>query len=151
MLTIQEERIEDCFEQVKAIFPEHWEELALDKDKVKLDPDYEVYFEAERRGQLLLVTIRKDAAVIGYFVGFIRTDLHYKTCLTCRMDIFMLKKEHRGSSIGIKLFKTVQRICNNRGVKRIVVGSKTHKDASKLFEFLGYTEIERFYSLYIGD
>lgn len=151
MITFQTEAFADVYEPLQKMFPLHWEELALNKDKVPLDPDYDVYKQAEQLGQLLVLTCRKDGDIIGYFVGFVRTDLHYKTCLTCRMDIFFIHPDHRGGSLGIKLFTELKKVCKSRGVKRIVVGSKVHKDASKLFEFLGYSEIERFYSLFIGD
>jgi GNAT superfamily N-acetyltransferase len=151
MITFQQETYDDVYEECLRIFPTHWKELALDQDKVPLDPQFEVYREREKRGELFVLSVRKDGALIGYFVGFIAPSLHYKTCLTCTMDIFYIHPEHRGSSLGIKLFTEVRERCKKRGVHRIVVGSKMHKDASILFERLGYTEIERFYSLWIGD
>lgn len=147
MITFQVETFDDVYEQMREIFPLHWDELALDKDSVPLDPDYDVYRFAQDHGQLMVITCRKDGVIVGYFVGFVRTDLHYRTCLTCRMDIFYIHPEHRGSSLGLKLFKELHRVCQQRGIHRIVVGSKKHKDASILFERLGYTEIERFYAL----
>lgn len=149
MITFQQETFDDVYEPLQALFPLHWEELALDKDIIPLDPDYDVYRQAEKAGQLLVITCRKEGEIIGYFVGFVRTDLHYKTCLTCRMDIFFIHPDHRKSSLGIKLFTELKNVCQQRGVRRIVLGSKCHKDASILFERLGYTEIERFYSLRI--
>jgi GNAT superfamily N-acetyltransferase len=151
MITFQEETYDEVFKEMTEIFPTHWKELALDQEQVPLDPQYEVYRDREKAGQLLVLTIRKDSVMVGYFIGFVCPALHYKTCLTCTMDIFYVHPDHRGGSLGVKLFTRVKDICKSRGVKKIVVGSKMHKDASVLFERLGYTEIERFFSLWIGD
>lgn len=137
--------------ELKPLFPRHWEELALNKDKVPLDPQYDIYLKRESLGELLLITVRQSGALVGYFIGFIAPGLHYKTCLTCTMDIFYVWPEARGSGAGFQLFKAVETECKRRGVQRMFVGSKLHKDASWLFERLGYTEVERYYSAWLGD
>lgn len=136
-------------EEARKVFPLHWEELALDKDKVPLDPQYEIYQDRERRGELFLLVGRDSGKLAGYFVGFIAPGLHYKTCLTLTMDLFYIVPEYRGRE-GIRLFREVEKHARKRGVKRMFVGSKMHKDASWLFERLGYTEVERYYSAWIG-
>ena len=134
-----------------AILPIHWEELALHKEKVPLDPQYNVYLERDAQGGVILVTAREDGKLIGYFVGFIAPGLHYQTCLTCTMDIFYVHPDHRGGGTGYHLFKSAEKELKRRGVQRLFVGSKLHKDASWLFEKLGYEEVERYYSAWLGD
>lgn len=151
MITCQVEPFVPFLEEVKPILPIHWEELALNQDKVPLDPQYEIYLARAAREEVLVVTVREDGQLIGYFVGFIAPGLHYKTCLTCTMDIFYVHPEHRGAGAGFHLFKTVEGELRRRGVQRMFVGSKLHKDASWLFERLGYTEVERYYSHWLGD
>lgn len=151
MITCQVEPFVPFLDEVKPLLPIHWEELALDKDKVPLDPQYEVYLERAARDEALSVTVREDGRLVGYFVGFIAPGLHYKTCLTCTMDIFYVLPEHRGAGAGFFLFKTVEKELRRRGVRRLFAGSKLHKDASWLFEKLGYTEVERYYSAWLGD
>lgn len=151
MITLQIERDFPRFlEEVKLHFLAHWEELALDKDKVPLAPNYSLYVLRAEMGEVLVATIRKAGQIEGYFVGFVAPGLHYQTCLTCTMDIFWIHPDHRGAGLGFKLFKTVEEECKRRGVRRLFVGSKLHKDASFLFEKLGYTEVERYYSHWLG-
>ena len=150
MITCQVEPFPRFLEEVKPILPIHWEELALNKDKVPLDPQYDVYLARDARGEVIAVTAREDAKLIGYFVGFIAPGLHYKTCLTCTMDIFYVLPDHRGGNTGWYLFKTAEGELKRRGVQRLFVGSKLHKDASWLFEKLGYEEVERYYSAWLG-
>jgi GNAT superfamily N-acetyltransferase len=151
MITFHTERLADELENLKPWFPKHWEELALNKEHVSLDPQYEIYLEREARGEVLFVAARDKGKIVGYFVGFVAPGLHYKTCLTLTEDIFWIEPEHRGSNAGYQLFKHVEKEARHRGVKRMFVGSKLHKDASWLFEKLGYIEVERYYSTWWGD
>ena len=151
MITCQVEPVALLLEEVKPLLPGHWDELALNKDKVPLDPQYDIYLARDARGEALAVTVREDGILVGYFVGFIAPGLHYRTCLTCTMDIFYVHPDHRGAGAGFYLFKAVEAECKRRGVRRMFVGSKLHKDASWLFEKLRYEEVERYYSHWLGD
>jgi GNAT superfamily N-acetyltransferase len=151
MITCQVEPFLPFLEEVKPLLQQHWDELALHKDRVPLDPQYGVYRSRDADGAILLVTVREAGALVGYFVGFVAPGLHYQTCLTLQMDIFWVHPDHRGSGAGWMLFKTVEAEARRRGVQRMFVGSKLHKDASWLFARLGYEEVERYYSLWLGD
>ena len=150
MITAQIEPWSDFVEEVKPLFLEHWEELALDKDKVPLSPQYGVYAARDAMGELLVVTLRKSGRLVGYFMGFIAPGLHYDTCLTLTMDIFWTHPDIRGGFAGVKLFRLVEKEAKRRGVKRMFYGSKLHKDASRLFEFLNMEPVEIYYSKWIG-
>ena len=103
MITYSSESFTEHLEELKTLLPLHYEELALDKDKVPLAPIYEFYIAKEALGELVFYVARKDSQLIGYFIGFVSPGLHYKTCLTCIMDIFYLHPDHRGTRIGTKL------------------------------------------------
>lgn len=151
MITAQIEPWREFIVEAQPMLPLHWEELALNKDKVPLDPMYEVYDAKDDQGQVLVVTLRQDGVMKGYFIGFVGPSLHYRTCLTLTMDIFWLHPDVRGGLAGVKLFRLVESEAKRRGVQRIFYGSKVHKDASRLFEFLKCEEVERFYTKWIGD
>ncbi len=151
MITAHVESFEQNLEYLKPLLPIHYKELALDQDKVPLSPQFDKYVAAEQRGELIFVTLRKAGQMVGYFIGFIAPGLHYSTCLTCNMDIFYVLPDHRGSGTGFQLFKFVEQQLKKRGVDRMFVGSKMHKDASWLFEKLNYTPVETYYSTWLGD
>lgn len=147
-------------EELKPLLIDHWRELALNQDKVPLDVRWEVYEEACKNNGLLFVTMRDEGKLAGYFVGFVAPGLHYRACLTLQMDVFWIHPDYRGEDSLEKveelmhaegLFKMVQAQAKLRGVQRIFAGSKLHKDASFLFEQLGYTEVERYHTLWVGD
>lgn len=151
MITCHVESLTERLPELIPLFPLHFEELALNKDKVPLDPQYNVYLERDRRGEVLFVALREAGELVGYFVGFIAPGLHYRTCLTCTMDIFYVHPDKRGGRAGIKLFKFVEQELKRRGVQRWFVGSKCHKDASWLFEHLEFQKVEVYYSKWLGE
>jgi len=150
MLTAAPEPFAPFLEEVKPLLPLHYEELALNKDQVPLDPQYDEYLRRDASGMVMTIVMREAGELVGYFVGFVAPGLHYQTCLTLHLDIFWLKPEHRGKMGGVKLFRAVEIEAKRRGVQRMFVGSKVHMDASWLFERLGYTEVERTFSKMVG-
>ena len=151
MITTHVESLTERLEEMIPLFPLHYEELALNKDKVPLDPQYNIYLERDARGEVVFVTMRDAGELIGYFVGFVAPGLHYRTCLTCTMDIFYVHPDKRNGTTGVRLFRAVEKELKRRGVQRWFVGSKCHKDASVLFERLGFDRVEVYYSKWMGD
>lgn len=151
MITAQVESFADRLHELKPLLPLHWAELALDKDKVPLDPQYDVYIAREERGEVLFVTLRDAGELVGYFIGFIAPGLHYKTCLTLTMDIFYVVPQHRGKSGGVALFEAVKKEAKRRRVQRWFVGNKEHSKvhAEALFLHLGFEKVETYYSLWL--
>ena len=151
MITAQVEPWSEFVKDAVELFPAHWEELALNKDKVPLSVQHDVYLAYEAAGQTLVVTLRQKGRLVGYFVGFVSPALHYSTCLTLQMDIFWTHPDIRGRMEGVKLFRAVEAEAKRRGVQRIFYGSKLHKDASRLFEYLKMEPVEVYYTTWIGD
>lgn len=150
MLTTQLESFEERLTELQELLPMHYRELALNQDKVPLSPQYHVYIERERRGELLFMTMRRAGRLVGYFIGFIAPGLHYSTCLTCTMDIFYVHPDVRAQGLpGARLFRAVERELRRRRVQRWFVGSKCKADASALFEFLGFERVEITYSKWL--
>lgn len=145
-LAIQVENFGDVIGEMKPLFQRHWEELALDKETVPLDPDWARYAAMEAQGQLSTVTVRCRGELVGYAIMIVTPGLHYRSTLHGVMDMFWLAPEHRGHFGGIRLFKRVEAELKRRGVRRIFVGSKLHRDTSRLFTALGYWPIEHWFS-----
>lgn len=151
MITFHVESFAKCLPEFKPLLPLHWQELALNQDQVPLDPQWEFYFDRERRGELLFVSIREKGSIIGYYIGFVAPALHYQSCLTCITDIFFVAPDKRGAMTSLKLFKFVEEELRRRGVKRWFVGSKAHADASAIFERLKFERVEVHYSKWMVD
>jgi L-amino acid N-acyltransferase YncA len=153
VLTAQVEAYADCLRELQDAYMEHWRELALDRERpaAMLDPAWEVYQQRDDAGQLLLVTLRERGAMVGYFLGFITTGLHYRSCLTYQMDIYRVSPAVRGRFGGKRLLRAVIAECRRRGVHRMFLGEKLHMPSGRLFEAFGFEPVETYYSLWIGD
>ena len=152
MITAQIESYTKCIEDIKPLYHDHWLELAMDQDRVPLDPQYETYLHLDTAGNILLATLREEGELAGYLIGLIAPGMHYKTCLVMTLDIFRVLPEYRNRELGgVKLFRCAEEEARRLGVKRMVYSSKVKQDASKLFEFLGCEKIETVYSKWIGD
>jgi len=160
MITAHVERLVDNLEELKPLFDPHWAELALNKDRVPLDPQYDVYLERDRAGQVLCVVLREEGRIVAYFVGFVTPGLHYRTCLTLQTDIFWLHPDFRdGDSLvaterdmlSTQLFDAVEAEAKRRGVRRAFFGEKSHKDTGDFFTRRGYTVVERYFTAWWGE
>lgn len=160
MLFVQVETYQQFIDDALGeILEEQYEDLALNKDKVPLDPQLHIYREREEKGELLVMSMRQrhqlgggfDDELAGYFIGFIAPGLHYQTCLTCTMDIFYVRPKFRDNLLaGRRLFRAVEKELKTRGVDRWFVGTKLNKDVGRLFESLKFEPVEMYYAKWLG-
>lgn len=151
MITAQIESLTEALDDLKPHFPAHWEELGLFRDKMPLDPQYQIYLQRDALGEAVLATLREDGAIVGYWVGFVAPGLHYRQTLTATMDICYILPRLRGMQNGVLLFDAVKKELQRRGVKLWWNGSKNHKPIEVFFEAYGLERQEAYYALWLGD
>lgn len=149
MITAQIEPLCDCLEEMKPMFPLHWDEIAIFQDRMPLAPRYDVYYQREAAGELIMATLRKDGRIIGYWTTFIAPGLHYGTTLTATMDILFVTPEHRGDGSGQKLFDVLRKELIRRGVKLWWAGSKNHKQIEWFLKMLGFEPMETYFAMWL--
>jgi GNAT superfamily N-acetyltransferase len=132
-------------EELKELFPLHYEELCVTKD-FPLAPDYDAYKRLADAGMLRCITVRADEEVIGYAIFVIQPHLHYMTCKTAFEDIYYIRPDFRKGRVGIRLFKYAEEVLKGIGVNRIIMHTKIHMDNSKLFEYLGYKWTDKLFT-----
>jgi len=150
MITYQEESAQDCLEEIKPLIEMHWEEIAVYKDKIKLNPDFDKYLLLDSMGMLHILTARDDDKLIGYFISFIQPNMHYKDSLFATNDILYIDPVYRKGSVGYKLFKKAEDSLKGIGVDVIIIHSKVNNDFKPLMDKLGYERIEYNYSKHVG-
>jgi GNAT superfamily N-acetyltransferase len=142
-------QVEDFFAalpEMLPMLPRHWEELALDKDVIPLDPRWDEYRALYERGKLLLVTLRERGHLVGYCWVIIAPSLHYGSSLHGTIDIFWIDPRHRGRMGGRRLFRAVEAELRRRGVMRWVASSKLHRDCGRLLAAIGMQPFETLYA-----
>ena len=132
-------------EEMKQLFPIHYDELCVTKD-FPLEPDYDAYKRICDAGMLRCITCRVDSELIGYIIFYIQPHLHYKSCKTAFEDIYFIKKEYRKGRTGIRLFQYAEEVLKGIGVNRIIMHTKIHLDNSRLFEYLGYKLTDKLFT-----
>lgn len=153
MLTSQIEPFMSQVEELKGLLDTHYHELALNQDKVPLQPQWGLYAKRENDGELVYVTLRDMGELIGYIIGFVAPGLHYETCLTCHMDILFVRPDRRDSLArgALMMIDRMEKELRRRGVQRWFMGTKLHKDIGAIFRRRNFEPVEMTYSKWIGE
>jgi len=151
-VTFATESYEQVIEEIKPLNAQHWDEIALNKDFIGLDPDYEFYEAMDRLGRMVVATARDDdGPLIGYAIYFLGPHKHYREHLWAISDIYWIHPEHRRGRVGMNLFKFVEQALRTRKVSVMHTTSKTaHPAAARMLESLGHTMIEVGHSKRLG-
>lgn len=150
-ITYQQESLITCKEDVKPLLEQHWEEIALNKDSIKMNPDWETYHDLEDAGALKIFTARNDNKLIGYFVVICRKHLHYIDHIFAFNDIIYVQKDFRKGLTGAKLMKFAEKCLKEDGVSVVVVNTKRHRPFDTLLKWLGYKHAENIYTKLLRD
>jgi len=148
-ITYQQEFLDTVEKDIKPLLQDHWEEIAVNKSVIKMNPDWDAYHSLEDNGALKIFTARSDSDLIGYFVVLLRNHIHYKDHIFAANDVLFLKQEHRKGLTGPKLMKFAEKCLKEDGVSVLVVNTKRHKPFDGLLEWLGYSHVENVYSKYL--
>ena len=139
MVTIQVERWAKFYPDSKAIFPEHWKELALNQGEIPLSIDEEKYFNLDRLGILLILTARDSGKLVGYYLWFLMPHPHYASSGAMGLtDMYFILPEYR-TGLGAKLFVASEKELRNQGIIKAITSCKVHEDHTAFLEKLGWT------------
>lgn len=152
MISAQIESFEACAAELAAIFPQHWEELALFRDRMPLCPQWQEYARRERDGILFLATVRWNGRIVGYYTAQVAPGFHYGTTLTGTHDLVYVIPEARERGLALPLFRCVERELKRRGTKLWFSGYKEHNPLGmpKLLDRLGFAPADHYYAKWIG-
>lgn len=152
MITVQVERFADCQTELAAIFPLHWEELGKFKNRMPLAPQYTEYRRRNEAGYLLLVTVRQDGTIVGYYTVQIAPGFHYERTLTATMDLCYILPVVRNRGLALPLFRAVEKELRRRGVQLWFSGWKEHNQLGMpaLLNLLGFEISDVYCSKWLG-
>lgn len=148
--TYQQEPWSSIESEIAGLIGAHWEEIAVNKDKIALNLDYGVYRELERIGMLHVTTVRADGRLVGYYGNLVRPHPHYRTTKFAFLDGYFLLGEFRNAQVGVRLFQEMEKAMRAIGVECIYTGVKLHRDVGPLLERLGWKPTEMMYAKYTG-
>ena len=132
--------IDSIKDQIQILIKRHYAELTLDKDVMKLAPDWDRYNELNSLGKLSIVCAYDDEKIVGYSVFFLNEHIHYKNNIIANNDVLFLSPEYRLGMTGIKLIKYSEMILQQLGVSKVIWHVKQAKDFRKLLHRMGYQD-----------
>lgn len=151
-LTFQWERFRPLVKEFPPLFDQHWRELALDQDTIPLDPNYELYLNADFAGVLQVLTARFGPLLVGYVFTFAGPALHYRSTVMADVDMYWLDPAFRSGWTGVKMFiETIRRMRELR-VRKMFISEKIHFQnvndlrVGVLLKRLGFMPIETKYA-----
>lgn len=140
------ENIANVRREIEPLLEQHYKEIALNKDIIKLNPDWRAYAQLDAINGLRIYTARKDGKLMGYFVVIVSRSLHYKDHLFANNDVIFLTKTARKGLTGMKLVKYAIESLKAEGVTKLHVNTKMHQPFDPIMERLGFEEIETVFS-----
>lgn len=150
MVEYRQEFLDQVRDDIKLLIALHWQEIALNQDKIKLNPDWSAYQELEKLNKLKIFTARDGDRLVGYFVVICGTNIHYKDHLFANNDIIYLHKDYRKGFAGIRMINFAEKCLQKDGVSVLTINTKAHQPFDKVLERLKFNMIERVYSKYLG-
>lgn len=146
MIEIQLECLANVKEEIKPLLEEHWELVALNKGKIKLNPNWKEYARLDAAGVLRIFTARDEGQLVGYFVLFISQSVHYQDHLFATNDVIFVLPDKRAGATGYKLVKYAEDYCRDSGVSLMTINTKVHLPFDSLMVGMGFDLIERIYA-----
>lgn len=144
------ERLVFVKKEMQSLLELHWELIALNKESIKLNPNWAEYVRLDEAGILKLYTARQDGKLVGYFAVTVNTSLHYQDHKFATNDVIFIHPDYRNGSAGYKLIKYAEDQLIQMDVSLMIMNTKIHQPFDKLLERMGFKQIERIYSKYIG-
>lgn len=145
------ESFETWWRDAQELIPIHYEELSLDKDRVKIGIDCDRYLNMEAAGMLHIVTVRlSDGKMVGYYIAMILPHMHYKDAgLMAYTDMYFIAPEYRIGGAGAKMMVFVEETLRRREVMKVYITTKLKLDLSPVFEALGWKATDKVFTKFL--
>lgn len=145
------ENWEKWWNDVQWLLPVHYEELSLDKDRVKMSLHQQRYMDMEHNGMLHIVTVRLgDGKMVGYYLCMILPHMHYKDAGDMAYtDMYFVHPDYRIGGVGAKFLVFVEETLRRRGVLKVYITTKLKLDLTKMLEALGWKATDKVFTKFL--
>lgn len=150
-MKIAHECLANVKKDMKPLLKKHWEMVALNQGKIKLNPDWKEYARLDAAGILRIFTARQDGELVGYCVLIVNRSLHYKDHIFANNDVVFVLPDHRAGATGYKLVKYAEDHCRENGISLLNINTKVHIPFDDLMVGMEFDLIERIYSKCFKD
>jgi len=127
------------------LLEDHWEEVALNKSVMRLDPEWKRYYAMEEQGMLFSLGAWMAAPhpevpdeLVGYAVTFALTHIHYAGLFYLQNDVLFVAKRARHTGVGPKMIVATEGEARARGAKLVMWHAKPGTALDALMPRMGY-------------
>lgn len=143
MITLQQETLYEVIDEVGPLLQMHYDELTLNKERVKLAPIWPRYASLEQSGALAVYTARDNGRLVGYSAFFITQHMHYEALTIVANDVLYLHPDHRTGRTGIRLIKFCEAALRERlGSFKLTWHAKNSNDLASILSRMSYAAEE---------
>lgn len=133
----REEYSESLIEEMRPLWQEHYNEIALYKD-IPLNPNLLVYAGCAAAETLRIFTARDSSRLVGYQIFFVSPHPHYQQSIHAVQDIVYLSQAVRQGMNGYRFIKWCDDQLQKEGVQVVNQHIKAAHDFGVLLRRMGY-------------
>lgn len=145
---VKQESWAGALAELNKLFPLHWAEV---QSTFPLEMNYAAYRNLEASGSFILVTLREDGALVGYFTCVLSPFLHSRSIRSATTDLVFIHPDHRGRDAFYDLHNKMQEVLKRSGVGLWFVGEKLAKPIGPALRHLGFSPNEMVYLKRLGE
>lgn len=128
----------------------HYEEIALNQDKIPLDINWEHYLEMEMMRLFHVFGARADGELIGYITAYVHYSYRYQTTRFVEGDVFWLMPKYRHKAIGRQMFEEWLKVVPRPSL--VILKEKIGFEGGRvgpILESLGLKHVENVHSVFL--
>lgn len=137
-ITIAQESLLDCWEEVQPLLRRHFEEMPHHDGT--FDPDKDLYERGEFGGIWRCFTLRAEGHLVGYACFAIHPSPWHKGQREASNHSLYVDPAHRGIE-GVAFLRSMLTALKAEGVKRIRVHVHVGRPEKVIFNQLGFTDV----------
>lgn len=141
----------DLYPEMVPLLELHYQEIAWNVEKIKLDVDVEKYNALHDEGILFCFSVRDGGRLVGYAAFLVHPHPHYTSTVFASNDVIFLNKSHRGKKLGADFINFCTDELKAFGVQVVAIRIKNCLDWSPLAESLNFDSVESTHLKWIGD
>ena len=144
-MEFQIEPVVQVYPQLDVLLQDYFARTIASEGLPPLRMNWLAYSNLCQQGNLVLMTARDDATLLGFVMYHIYPHLHHIGVINAACDIIAVGVDYRGSGIGRRLMAECEPVLRARGVRFITHQHRVDYDVEPLFPKLGYRLIEKGY------
>jgi|SRR5271156_2930123 len=143
-MQFQRETLDQWLADVEPLIFPHWKELTLDKDIYSEPyPDVPKFRDVENQGKLIIITVRKENKLVGYWVGAVLGHMHYPEAPpVCLTDMYFVHPDFRSGNTGPRMIDFAEKEAKLAGAASFHISCKVHEDHTRLFEAMQFKKTD---------